>query len=109
MTLHGENSKVKVLTDEETENLFRKFAVPLFRAADSPTRKEAAHSLSQMLWLALVTGKEIEEIVFGQLSEIGIDPDGIQAIRERYYNEMKIAITEEEVRALKARYKVRKR
>ena len=63
-----------------------------------------------MLWLALVTGPEIEETVFQSLEEVtGISAEEIQIIKERYYNEMKPSITKEELRALKARYKVRKK
>ncbi|MCX9009936.1 MAG: hypothetical protein OIN66_02330 [Candidatus Methanoperedens sp.] len=102
------NYKAKVLTDLEAQNLFRKFAAPLFRAASSPARKKAAHELARMLWVALITGPDIEELVFQELVKVGLDAEGIQAIRDRYYREMKPAITEEELQALKISYKVKK-
>ncbi len=101
--------KVKVLTDLEAQNLFRRFAAPIFRAANSPARKEGAQGLAQMLWMALITGPEVEEIVFQELAKVGIDAEGIQVIRDRYYREMKPAITEKELQALKVRYEVKKK
>ncbi len=111
MTKRIKRSKVKakVLTDLEAQNLFRRFAAPIFRAANSPARKEGAHGLAQMLWLALITGSEIEEIVFQELAKVGIDAEGIEVIRNRYYREMKPAITEKELQALKIRYEVKKK
>jgi len=111
MTKRIKRSKVKakVLTDLEAQNLFHTFAAPLFRAANSPARKEGAHGLAQMLWLALITGPEVEEIVFQELAKVGIDDEGIQVIRDRYYREMKPAITEKELQALKIRYEVKKK
>lgn len=94
------------MTDQEAQNLFRRFATPVFRAANIPKRKIAAHQLAEILWMALVTGPEIEELVFKKIGEIiGVD---VQLIKDRYYQEMKPAITEEEVQTLKARYKVQK-
>ena len=100
----------KPLTDEEARNLFAKFAAPVFRAAKSPAQGKGAQRLAQVLWLALVTGPEIEESVFGTLEGVGgISAEEIQIIKDRYYNEMKPSITKEELQALKARYKVWKK
>lgn len=102
-------SRARVLTDQAARNLFRRFAAPLFRSANSPSRKEAAQRLAQTLWLALVTGPEVEEILYRLLAERAkLNSEDIQAIQDCYYREMKPLITEEELRALKARYKVRK-
>ena len=66
--------------------------------------------MAQILWLALVTGPEIEEAVFQSLEEAGgLGSEDIAIIKERYYGEMKPSITQEELRALKERYKVRKK
>lgn len=98
------------LTDREARDLFAKFAAPVFRAAKSPDQKKGAQRLARMLWLALVTGPDIEAAVFGSLEEVGgIGAEDVQIIKDHYYNEMKPSITEEEVKALKARYKVRKK
>ena len=98
------------LTDQETRKLFAKFAAPVFRAAKSPDQEKGAHRLAQVLWLALVTGPEIEEATFQTLEGVdGIGAEDMQIIRDRYYNEMKPSITKEELQALKARYKVRKK
>jgi len=100
----------KLLTDREAQELFAKFAAPVFRAAKSPPQRKGAQRLAQALWLSLVTGPEIEEAVFQSLKEVyGLAAEDLAIIKERYYREMKPSITEEELQALKARYKVKKK
>jgi hypothetical protein len=100
----------KSLTDREAQELFARFAAPVFRAAKSPSQRKGAQRLAEALWLALVTGPEIEEAVFQSLEGVGgLEAEDLAIIKERYYAEMKPSITEEELQALKARYKVRKR
>jgi len=100
----------KLVTDRETQELFARFAAPVFRAAKSPSQRKGAQRLAQTLWLALVTGPEIEEAIFQSLEEAGgLGSEDIAIIKERYYSEMKPSITQEELRALKERYKVRKK
>ena len=98
------------LTDRDAQNLFAKFAAPVFRAAKSPTQEKGAQRLAQLLWQALVTGPEIEAAVFQTLEAVGgVHAQDIQIIKDRYHNEMKPSITTDELRALKARYKVKKK
>jgi len=100
----------KPLTDQKVQELFARFAAPVFRAAKTPSQRKGAQRLAQMLWLALVTGPEIEEAVFQSLVGAGqLNPEDLAIIKERYYSEMKPSITEVELQALKERYKVRKR
>jgi len=102
--------KPRKLTDREAQELFARFAAPVFRAAKSPSQRKGAQRLAQTLWLALVTGPEIEEAVFQSLEEVGgLESEDIAIIKERYYSEMKPSITQEELLALKERYKVRKK
>ena len=90
--------------------MFARFAAPVFRAAKSPSQRKGAQRLAQTLWLALVTGPEIEEAAFQSLEEAGgLGSEDIAIIKERYYREMKPSITQEELRALKERYKVTKK
>ena len=103
-------SKIKVLTDQQAQDLFKKFAAPLFRAAKLPSQQKGAQRLAQILWQALVTGPEIEAAVFQTLKDIGdVNTEDLQIIKDRYYNDMKPSVTKEELQALKARYKVKKR
>jgi hypothetical protein len=100
----------KLVTDREAQELFARFAAPVSRAAKSPSQRKGAQRLAQTLWLALVTGPEIEDAVFQSLEETGsLGSEDIAIIKERYYSEMKPSITQEELRALKERYKVRKK
>jgi hypothetical protein len=98
------------LTDAEAQYLFAKFAAPLFRAAKSPSQRTGAQRLAQWLWLALVTGADIEAFVFQELEKVGkLEAEDIQIIKDRYYNEMKPSITQAELQALKARYQVKRK
>ncbi|MBM3133688.1 MAG: hypothetical protein FJZ89_00015 [Chloroflexi bacterium] len=98
------------LTDAEAQYLFAKFAAPLFRVAKSPRQRTGAQRLARWLWLALVTGADIEAYVFQELEKVGkFEAGDIQIIKDRYYNEMKPSITPAELQALKARYQVKRR
>ena len=81
----------------------------MFRAAKSPSQEQSAQRLAQSLWLAMVTGLEIEDAFFQSLEEFDLDAKDIQVIKDRYYDEMKPSITKEELRALKTRYRAKKR
>jgi len=61
----------KPLTDQKAQELFTRFAAPVFRAAKTPAQRKGAQRLAQALWLALVTGPEIEEAVFQSLEGAG--------------------------------------
>jgi len=97
------------LTDREAQALFAKFAAPVFRAAKSPSQRVGAQRLAEMLWLALVTGKDTEAFIWKELKKVGIQTEDIQIVKDRYYNEMKPSITPVELQALKARYKVKRK
>lgn len=98
-----------LLTDREAQGLFAKFAAPMFRAAKSPSQRVGAQRLAEMLWLALVTGKDTEIFIWEELKKFGIQTEDIQLVKDRYYNEMKPSITPEELQALKTRYKVKRK
>jgi|GEM_PF-2829941 len=97
------------LADREARDLFNRFAAPVFRAAKSRQQRSGAQRLTEMLWLALLTGPDIEATVWEALEKTGLDVEDVQAAKDRYYNEMKPSITPAELRALKACYKVKKR
>jgi hypothetical protein len=97
------------LTDREARDLFARFAAPVFRAAKSRQQQRGAQRLAEMLWLALVTGPDIEATIWEALEKTGLDAEDVQAAKDRYYDEMKPSITPAELRALKARYKVKKK
>jgi len=97
------------LTDREAHDLFTRFAAPVFRAAKSLQQQRSAQRLTEMLWLALLTGPDIEATIWETLEKTGLDAEDVQVAKDRYYNEMKPSITPAELRALKARYKVKKK
>ncbi len=98
------------LTNAEAQYLFAKFAAPLFRAAKSPSQRTGAQRLARWLWLALLTGADIEALVFHELEKVArLRAEDIQIVKDRYYKEMKPSITQAELQALKARYKVKRK
>lgn len=102
--------KLKKLADRDAQKLFVRFAAPLFRAVKTLSQQKGAQRLAQTLWIALITGPEIEAATFESLEKIGgLDAEDLAVIKERYYREMKPSISNEELLLLKARYKVRKK
>ena len=102
--------KHKKLTDQDAHKLFAKFAAPIFRVAKTPSQQKGAQVLAKALWLALVTGPEIETSAFENLEKImKVEAEDLAIIKERYYREMKPSITIEELSLLKAYYKVKKK
>ena len=95
----------------EVQTLFRKFAAPLAGyAATSPARKELAEMLARNLWTAMIAGPEMEEetwIVFKK--QANLDDDSLQPIKELYFEQMKPAVPDEQLAALRLRYRVRRK
>jgi len=97
------------VNQEEAQALFRKFAAPLSPYVTSPGRKEAAEMLVRSLWLALVTGPEIEEAVWTGLKDTNMDDDSIEALKQCYEDKMKPVVSGEQLAALRQRYKVQRK
>ena len=49
------------MTDEEVRDLLQEFAAPLSLYVTSPDRKTSAEALVKSLWLAMITGSQMEE------------------------------------------------
>ena len=93
------------LTDQDEQRLLSRFAAPLFRSVRTADQTVGAERLLRTLWIALVTGPDMEAWVFQKLEEVGgLGGEDLQAVKERYYNEMKPCLAEEELQALQARY-----
>ena len=98
------------MTDEEVRDLLQAFAAPLSPYVTSSSREIAAKTLVETLWLALVTGPEIEEETWRALRTSGnLDEDMLESIQTCYYEKMKPVVSAEQLSALKARYKVRRK
>jgi hypothetical protein len=98
------------MNQEEAQALFQKFAAPLAPYVTSAARKEAAESLARSLWLALVTGPEIEETVWKGLKDTArLDDDLIEALKQCYEEKMKPVVSGEQLAALRQRYKVERK
>jgi hypothetical protein len=97
------------MNQAEMQVLFRKFAAPLAGyAATSPARKELAEMLTRNLWTALIAGPEMEEETWKVLKTTGkLDDESLQVIRQLYSDQMKPIVTEEQLAALRERYRVR--
>jgi hypothetical protein len=98
------------MTQEEAQALFRKFAAPLTPYVTSGKRQASAESLARCLWLALVTGPEIEEAVWKGLKDTAkLDDDLIEAMKQCYEERMKPVVSAEQLAALRQRYKVKRK
>jgi hypothetical protein len=99
--------KHKKLTEQDAHKLFAKFAAPLFRVAKTPVQQESAQQLTQILWMAFITGSEIETATFEVIKKTpGVGTEGLALIEQRYCQEMKPSITNDELSLLKAYFKV---
>jgi hypothetical protein len=95
------------MTDKEVHDLLQEFAAPLSPYVTSPDRETSAKALVETLWLAMVTGPEIEEETWEILkTKGGLDDDLLDAIRTCYYEKMKPVVSAEQLAALRERYKV---
>ena len=98
------------MNQEEAQALFRKFAAPLAPYVTTAARKEAAESLVRSLWLALVTGPEIEEALWKELKDTAnLDDDLIEALKQCYQEKMKPVVSPEQLAGLRQRYKVQRK
>jgi hypothetical protein len=97
------------MTQEEAQALFQQFAAPLAPYVTSPGRKEAAESLVRNLWLALLTGPEVEEAVWQGLKDTAhLEDDLIESLKQCYEEKMKPVVSAEQLAALRERYKVKR-
>jgi hypothetical protein len=95
------------MTDQEVHDLLQEFAAPLSPYVTSPDRETSAKALVETLWLAMITGPEIEEETWKILKTKGnLDDDLLDAIRTCYYEKMKPVVSAEQLDALRKRYKV---
>ena|ERR1700722_8078851 len=94
----------------EVQTLFRKFAAPLAGyAATSPARKELAEMLARNLWTAMIGGPEMEEETWKVFKKHAkLDDDTLQPIKKLYFEQMKPVVTEEQLVALRQRYRLRR-
>jgi hypothetical protein len=95
----------------EVQTLFRKFATPLAGyAATSPARKELAEMLARNLWMAMIAGPEMEEETWKVFkSQANLDDDSLQPIKQMYFEQMKPVVSEEQLVALRQRYRLRRK
>jgi hypothetical protein len=98
------------MTDKEVNDLLQEFAAPLSPYVTSPDRETSAKALVETLWLAMITGPEIEEETWKTLKTKGnLDDDLLDSIRTCYYEKMKPVVSAEQLAALRDRYKVRRK
>ena len=91
--------------------LFAKFGAPLAGfAATSAQRREGMEFLVRSLWMAMIAGPEMEEEtwkVFSQQADL--DDDSLNSIKEVYLQQMRPAVTDEQLAALRERYPLRRK
>ncbi len=95
----------------EVQTLFRKFAAPLAGyVASSPARNELAEMLARNLWMAMIAGPEMEEETWKVFKTTGkLDDDLLQPIQQMYIEQMKVVVNDEQLVALRQRYRLRRK
>jgi len=99
------------LTQTETQDLLRRFAAPLGDyASTSPARKDGAAFMVRTLWQATIAGPEMEEETWKAFREIGgVPEEDLKAIQDCYYQKMKPVVNENQLIALRRRYRLKRR
>lgn len=98
------------MTDAEAKALFQAFAEPIFWNAKAAAARPMAESLARSLWLALLTGPEIEQTIWELLKEkMHLDDESLDLVREVYTSKMKPQISPEQLAALRLRYKIQRK
>jgi superfamily II DNA/RNA helicase len=95
----------------EMQTLYRKFAAPLAGyAATSRERREGAEFMARTLWTAMIAGPEMEEETWKAFNKhAALDDEALQSIKEMYFEKMKPIVAEEQIVALRQRYRLRKK
>ena len=92
----------------EIQALFREFAAPLDVYAQLGARSEAMETLAKNLWATMIGGPEAESQMWDQLRQAGgVDAELLESIRRCYYQEMKSALSDEQLADLRQRYGMR--
>ena len=94
----------------EAQSLFRQFASPLAGyAASSAQRRESAEFMARTLWTALIAGPEMEEETWKVLKTTGkLDDNSLKAIQQLYFDKMKPVVSDDQLVALRERYRLRR-
>ena len=96
------------MDQEEVQSLFERFAAPLAAYVALGGRKESMETVARSLWVSMIGGPEIEEQMWTELGKPGnVDVNLLESIRRCYLEEMKPAISDEQLAALRRRYGIR--
>jgi hypothetical protein len=92
----------------EIQSLFRGFAAPLAPYVKLGGRKEAIETLARNLWMAMLAGPAAEREVWETMQGAEDVPvEFLELIHRCYRNEMKAAVTAEQLAALREHYGIR--
>jgi hypothetical protein len=101
----------QVMTDDAIHDLLRDFAAPLAQyATTSPERNDLADVMVRLLWAAMIAGPEMEEETWKSFREIAhLSEDGLKAIQNCYYQQMKPVVNPEQLATLRKRYGLKRK
>ncbi len=99
------------IIQREIRDLFRQFGSPLAGyASTSSARKALAEMLARQLWTAMIAGPQMEQETWKVLkTEARLSDEDLRAIQGVYCRKMKAVVSEEQLAALRERYKVEPR
>ncbi|MGA2618071.1 MAG: hypothetical protein ABSF26_10710 [Thermoguttaceae bacterium] len=101
----------QMMTGADMQDLLRKFAAPLAQyASTSPGRKDLADVMVRSLWAAMIAGPEMEEETWKAFREIAHLPEeGLKAIQNCYYQQMKPVVTPDQLAILRKHFGVKRK
>ena len=99
------------ITQTKIQALFNRFGAPLAPyALSSPERREGAEVMVKALWTALIAGPEMEEETWKVFKEQAhLEDEDLQAVKDCYYQKMKPLVSDQQLAALRDRYRVKKK
>lgn len=93
------------MNESEVQALFLRFAQPMAPLRDAGANQQTLNSLARSLWAAMIGGDAAEQSLWNALREdAAVDEAVIGVVQLCYQQEMKPAVSEQELTALRARY-----
>ncbi len=94
--------------DQADQALFQGFMAPLTPYVALGGRQEAVEKLARNLWIAMLSGPEVEEAFWETMRKtVSLDTDLMESIQRCYFEEMKPVGSQKQLVALRIRYGVR--
>ena len=92
------------MTEQEAQDLYRKFATPLACFIKLGVHGKAVECLAKTLWTAMIFGPEMEGELWTSLQGDNLSGELVMSVMACYLAEMKPLVAGEQLAALRRRY-----